>query len=684
MLDSLWIEVISGTEKQAVDLDFLYNLSSAAFSQGEVETLEDLRRKSFNSLIITDSLRYTLNRFLQGMVFILQEKYSEASEVLNQSYHRFITSELTKYQTKSLSLLLLSLELSGKLSSAEQYLKQLEEEVLKLENTPANSKRKLAFFYTAADFHFGNDELAKAFKVSRQALVLAESIGDFDRIIDFNLFCGDILTALDLQDLARMHYHQSLEAFIQSPAPFDTLEYSYLKLVTIEDPHEADLLVSKIELDLQARGDTARLLQLWQKYIGWLYFFGNHELLPIYAKKILDHTTESNPHDPYLLWAQVHVLEGDVLDKRYTQVIKKGVDLLEFARTDNDIVMQEVLELSLGKAYAETGLYQQAYHSLERAYNLKDSIRELQEVHEFITTQIEYQLEKEKEFFAIQQQQEQELLDVKLMRQRLFSISLLTGLLLLLGLLFLFYRNGKIKEQANVQLEKSKARLALNNKRLRHFTSVISHDVMSKLDLIISTGNVLVDSNRSSVNDHLEQYYDVAQQNIKELKQYCHELLKQTYSEENVMVLHAGVADRLLDQTLEQYKQLLQQRNFKIIRTPLAGLKLPPAAVQQLFHNIISNALKYVPHSGKQPLLRFGSFEDEQGHIIWFIEDNGPGIPITDREKVLDPIIQNPISPTNRGVGLATVNKQLRLYRYMLLLEESDYRGLRILIEPLD
>jgi signal transduction histidine kinase len=83
-----------------------------------------------------------------------------------------------------------------------------------------------------------------------------------------------------------------------------------------------------------------------------------------------------------------------------------------------------------------------------------------------------------------------------------------------------------------------------------------------------------------------------------------------------------------------------------------------PDRLQQIFSNLISNAIKYSPANGT---VKIGAAATK-GQITFYVRDNGPGIPRSSRDRLFDrfatPIHDTDVQVNGTGLGLA-ISKQL-------------------------
>jgi two-component system sensor histidine kinase TctE len=110
-----------------------------------------------------------------------------------------------------------------------------------------------------------------------------------------------------------------------------------------------------------------------------------------------------------------------------------------------------------------------------------------------------------------------------------------------------------------------------------------------------------------------------------------------------------------------------------------AGIRADPTLIDDLLSNLVDNALKYTP-AGGTVTISTGS-KNHKAYLA--VEDSGPGIPETDRQRVLQRFYRLPNSPGHgSGLGLAIVDEIARLYDAHLTISAGSHgAGTRVLIE---
>lgn len=112
-------------------------------------------------------------------------------------------------------------------------------------------------------------------------------------------------------------------------------------------------------------------------------------------------------------------------------------------------------------------------------------------------------------------------------------------------------------------------------------------------------------------------------------------------------------------------KNKIQLEDQGLVDTP--KVKALPGQINQVFTNIIDNALDAMSDGGKLTLI--SDFDDE---TVWIeIIDNGPGIPEELKDKIFDPFFTTKDVGQGTGMGLEVVQKILQSHRARLDLDSE-------------
>ncbi len=142
---------------------------------------------------------------------------------------------------------------------------------------------------------------------------------------------------------------------------------------------------------------------------------------------------------------------------------------------------------------------------------------------------------------------------------------------------------------------------------------------------------------------------------------------------EQASLLFVPDAVRAVVQTFERENSRISYRQI-----PELSILLKANAFRRLLTNIIGNAVRY----GKTVIVT-GELKDER---LWlFVDDDGPGIPLLQREDVFRPFVRldeaRNLDKTGTGLGLAIALDIAHAHGGDILLQDSPLGGLRVAIK---
>jgi light-regulated signal transduction histidine kinase (bacteriophytochrome) len=221
--------------------------------------------------------------------------------------------------------------------------------------------------------------------------------------------------------------------------------------------------------------------------------------------------------------------------------------------------------------------------------------------------------------------------------------------------------------ESTEKLRTANQELKRKNYELEQFAYVASHDLQEPLRKIRVFSELL--GNNLNDKDLSKLYFTKIQSSaqrmsvlIKDVLDYSR--LSQTdehYADVNL--------DQVLDNVLSDFELLIEQRQAKVRRTKLPVLYCVPMQMNQLFSNLVSNALKF---SSAEPVIdiscevltkveqkEFLHFDPQQKYIRLTFEDNGIGFD----QKYSDQIftifhrLNSKSEFSGTGIGLALCKK---------------------------
>jgi PAS domain S-box-containing protein len=224
-------------------------------------------------------------------------------------------------------------------------------------------------------------------------------------------------------------------------------------------------------------------------------------------------------------------------------------------------------------------------------------------------------------------------------------------------------RVEKQKEQLLLHLEKS-------NKELEEYAHVVSHDLKSPLRSISALVSWIKEDNQGLLHNETLQNFSLIESTLEKMENLINGILN--YSSISINKKDEKWID--LQEVVENILKLIYiPENITVtIVKPLPKVRGESIRFQQLFQNIISNAVKY---NDKEKGKIAVDYQEEGEYYVFSIEDNGIGIAREYYEKIFGMFQSLSQSTDSTGIGLSIVKKIVDLYGGEIYLESKEGEG---------
>ena len=223
-----------------------------------------------------------------------------------------------------------------------------------------------------------------------------------------------------------------------------------------------------------------------------------------------------------------------------------------------------------------------------------------------------------------------------------------------------------------LELLKKIKELERSNRNLEEFAYAASHDLKEPIRKILFFSDLLRNSLNQRLSEKENHYFDRMDVAGKRMFSLIEDLL--SFSQVNRQKPEPETADMnaVVRLVLEDLELEIAQQHATVLVDPLFTFKGYPRQLQQLFHNLIGNALKYSkpdvdPHItiaytmtvGKDIPVQLSIEEQQQLFSVVTVTDNGIGFEQQNAERIFDVFTRLHGSDLVRGtgVGLAIVRK---------------------------
>ncbi|MFT6414779.1 MAG: PAS domain S-box-containing protein [Dokdonia sp.] len=220
-----------------------------------------------------------------------------------------------------------------------------------------------------------------------------------------------------------------------------------------------------------------------------------------------------------------------------------------------------------------------------------------------------------------------------------------------------------LKENLLKKLEKS-------NDELQEYAHVVSHDLKSPLRNINALINWIKADNKDTLTKETQGHLEMIDATLEKMERLISDLLD--YS--SVGYANSISEEVDLNEVLADIEALLHcPENITVtINKRLPRITADKVKIQQLFQNLMSNAIRYCDKA-------FGvveiCFSEDDRYFTFSVKDNGMGIPKQYHNKIFQIFQSLNRHKESTGIGLSIVKKIVDLYKGEVWLESKVGEG---------
>ena len=238
------------------------------------------------------------------------------------------------------------------------------------------------------------------------------------------------------------------------------------------------------------------------------------------------------------------------------------------------------------------------------------------------------------------------------------------------------------RNAAFTALERANEELAQANEDLKKFAYVASHDLQEPLRKIQHFGDLLTEGQQEVLDEDGKFCLQVISEASARMRRLIGDLLDLARTNNREIELTAIDLDRLVGMVLENLTLALKEAAGEIKVGKLPTIEGDETMVEQLFTNLVSNAIKYHDES-RPPRVTIKSRRDRKtGGVAITIEDNGIGLDETQTTRIFEPFtrLHSEADYSGTGVGLAICRTVCDRHDWALDVESNVGKGSKFTI----
>ena len=225
-------------------------------------------------------------------------------------------------------------------------------------------------------------------------------------------------------------------------------------------------------------------------------------------------------------------------------------------------------------------------------------------------------------------------------------------------------------------LEAANQDLARSNSELEQFASVASHDLQEPLRKLVSFSELLRSDLGGALSDRAAQDLEFITDAARRMRTLVRDLLTLSRTGTTAMKVRTVSLDVCVDRVLEALDLRISETRAVITRDPLPDVSGDTTLLEELFQNLLSNALKFIA-PGATPRIHISSERGPGDTWVIGVRDEGIGIDPERAQEIFRPFrrLHSIDKYPGTGIGLAIARKAVDRHGGRLWVESEKGNG---------
>ena len=220
-------------------------------------------------------------------------------------------------------------------------------------------------------------------------------------------------------------------------------------------------------------------------------------------------------------------------------------------------------------------------------------------------------------------------------------------------------------------LSSREKRLVRLNAQLKVYSHSIAHDLKNPMSSLMAGINIIKRDKNNTLSERSERVMGSIQDSTMGLSKYIGSMLKAAAQEARDLDFAKHDINLLMEEVRFNLSAAIEAADLTLIIARMPVSVVEPNLLRQLFQNLIENAIKHTKVDKPRVTIHYESEGDEH---VFFVSDNGQGIPDDRKEQVFNQFYREG-DAEGLGIGLTTCQRIAHLHDGYLEIRDTSSGG---------
>ncbi|OXG03692.1 PAS domain S-box-containing protein [Flavobacterium araucananum] len=219
----------------------------------------------------------------------------------------------------------------------------------------------------------------------------------------------------------------------------------------------------------------------------------------------------------------------------------------------------------------------------------------------------------------------------------------------------------EFSDELKKQVDENTEELRRSNDDLLHFANVVSHDLKEPVRKMKIFNNLLRNDIETNFSESSKKYLDKVHHSAERMQTIIEGILSYSTINKTIQTVENINLDAIIENIKIDLELIIKEKDAILITSELPAIEGAPILIQQLFYNLIHNALKFSKADQPPRVIISSAIINSEGKDLLqiSIKDNGIGLDSSHYERIFTAFerLHSKDQYEGNGLGLALCRK---------------------------